>query len=163
MKDVCFTVKSSLIEQFTQCSAASQDENKCQVNGQVISTPSSTLHKTPSESLITATTHHPSTLVTPTSSRSIQIDGKGELTNIHQSYLNNYKLFLAYQTLLQKLIIIQQQNVQILTLLEQNNSTNIGNDTEVPDFPVPIPLQSHEELRIIETYLSTNENNVVCY
>lgn len=151
----CFTVRSSVVE---QTAAVSQIGNTLQINDEVKSTMT---HKTTSESPLSATPHR-SRLLTPTSIKTIEIDAKGELIHIQLLVIWIISLFLAYQTLLQKLISIQHQNVQILSLLEQNNKSNV-NDGEVPHFPVPIPLQSQEDLHNLETFLEHSEHIVVIF
>lgn len=148
---------SSLTEENKQTFTTSEVANAHKVNDQQLQTPSSVFQVTPKESPISVATPHRSTF---TPDKCIQIDTKGDLTNIYKAILI-ITLFLAYQTLLQKLISIQQQNNQILTLLEQNNATKLNNDAEVPDFPVSVPLQSHEDLHILETYLESSNKNIV--
>uniref|UniRef100_A0A6P7G946 Uncharacterized protein LOC114339292 n=1 Tax=Diabrotica virgifera virgifera TaxID=50390 RepID=A0A6P7G946_DIAVI len=69
----------------------------------------------------------------------------------------------AYQTLLQKLTGIQQQNTQILALLEENKNCTAINGDSFPDFPVTIPITSDEDLSVLELFLENHANVVICF
>ncbi|XP_050514998.1 uncharacterized protein LOC126890186 [Diabrotica virgifera virgifera] len=88
-----------------------------------------------------------------------------ELQNTHQELVNPSIQIdaKAYQTLLQKLTGIQQQNTQILALLEENKNCTAINGDSFPDFPVTIPITSDEDLSVLELFLENHANVVICF
>lgn len=72
--------------------------------------------------------------------------------------INIFLIFLVFQKeVLTLLATIKEQNCQILTILKQNNK--LVKTVKLPeDFPIQFPIQSQEQLEILEEYIINVDN-----
>lgn len=70
-----------------------------------------------------------------------------------------HNCFLGYKHLLAQIIKVQEQNKVIINLLNSKISDNVKEKGVPDDFPVRLPVDTLNNLNILEEYLQTASNH----